>query len=195
MIDDDAKAMLDFSNGDAKAFEGLMKKYYKRILNFIYRFTFNRELSEDLTQEVFLKLYNAKDGYTASGKFSTFLYRIAANHCLNELRKGEYGARTVSIHKDDRDDGRRVPELRDENVRNPQEIVETMRSSEFISSALSSLPERQKTAFILCEFEGFSYSEIAGIMRTSESSVKSLLNRCRTSLVEKLGPLVNGGAL
>lgn len=195
MIDDDANAMLAFVNGDGKSFEGLMKKYYKRILNFIYRFTFNRELSEDLTQEVFLKLYSAKDGYRASAKFSTFLYRIAANHCLNELRRGEYGVKTVPINKDDRDGTGRILELRDEKARNPQEIVEAMCSSEVISSALSSLPERQKMAFILCEFEGFSYGEIAGIMRTSESSVKSLLNRCRRSLVEKLGPLVKGGAL
>ena len=87
LADPDVECMLKVKKGDRVAFEILMRKYYPRILNFVYRFLGNRQLSEDLTQDVFLKVYKSARRYRPRSKFQTWLYTIAKNSCLNELRR------------------------------------------------------------------------------------------------------------
>ena len=79
--------MLAVKQGDRNAFDDLMRKYYPRILNFAYRFTGSQQLAEDLTQDIFMKAYRSAARYRPRSKFRTWLYTIAKNTCLNELRR------------------------------------------------------------------------------------------------------------
>src|ERR687884_620986 len=91
--DPDAALMVAFQGGDETAFRSLFEKYGRAMVTFCYHFVRDAASAEDLAQEVFLKLHRSAGRYQPTARFKTFLYRIASNHCLNELRKGEHAAR------------------------------------------------------------------------------------------------------
>ncbi|MFQ5687467.1 MAG: RNA polymerase sigma factor, partial [Candidatus Scalindua sp.] len=95
LADIDVQLMLEFQKGDKVSFEKLMDKYYKRVMNLVYRFVGDKDIAEDLTQDVFIKVYNNAHIYKPKAKFQTWLYQITKNTCLNELRRRKHSA--VSI--------------------------------------------------------------------------------------------------
>src|SRR6266542_5329885 len=92
-LDPDAALMLAFQRGDGAAFRALFERHARAMVAFCNHFVRNPARAEELAQDVFVKLHEAADRYRPTARFKTFLYRIASNHCLNELRRGEYGAR------------------------------------------------------------------------------------------------------
>jgi RNA polymerase sigma-70 factor (ECF subfamily) len=189
VMDEDTALMLSFKEGNEASFRELMKRYYQKMLNFAYRFTHDPQTSEDMAQEIFFKIYSAKKAYTPEAKFSTFLYRVATNHCLNEIRKPAYGKEFISIHKNpDEGRGHNPGDIHDKNARRPEEIFSGRILINQIYEALMKLPERQRIAFILVKYDGLSFAEAAQAMETTASAVKALLNRCRETLVELLNP-------
>lgn len=186
-MDDDIRLMLALKAGDREAFNTLMDKYSKQVINFIRRFTGSREDAEDIAQEVFIKVYNAAAYYVPSAKFTTWLYRIASNASLDYLRKRKRTAGTASLDEQpEREGGPVEQQFADDKLKSPEKEMLEKEESESISRALLSLPENQRAAVILKVYEDRTYSEIAAIMGISIPSVESLLFRARQSLKERL---------
>jgi RNA polymerase sigma-70 factor (ECF subfamily) len=174
--DDDARLMLAFQRGDETCFEQLFQKYKKAVINFAFRFTGRAAVSEELAQEIFVKCYMARDAYQPSARFTTWLFRIARNHCLNEVRRQDYRHRTEPISEE-----RPLP-----GGASPEAQAQARALERAVQQALAALPESQRTALVLCQLQGMSYEEIAATMETTVSAVKSLLNRARRALIKHL---------
>jgi RNA polymerase sigma-70 factor (ECF subfamily) len=179
--DADAHLIMQIAQGDEKAFEQLVHKYEQAVFSTIYRYIGNRDDVEDLAQEIFLKIWRNAKKFKGKSKFSTWLYRIVVNHCINYRRK--HRRKHVSLD-----------ELTDKGV-TPEALKvtpdwEQKRRVELVRKAVSELPDRQRMALVLSQFEGRSYKEIAEIMKISLSSVESLIFRGRSSLRKKLARAV-----
>lgn len=189
-MDEDAGLMLGLKDGDKSAFERLMDKYRKPLLNFACRYTGSRSDSEDIVQEVFLRIYRHSGNYRPAAKFSTWAYRITSNLCLDYLRKKrsrKNAGPEFSIDASfENDDGENVPVQIKEPSDSIEKFVEKKQRDELIYSSLGCLPENQRSALILRVYDQKSYSEIAEIMNCSVSSVESLIWRARQALKNKL---------
>jgi len=183
--DPDVQLMLDFQSGDKRAFETLMTKYFPRLLNFIYKFVHDKELAEDLTQDVFIKVYKSANKYSPGAKFQTWIYTIAKNVALNELRR--HKNKMVSIDENlDSKEGHYQRQIPDQNAVQPDADVLQQERKRIVKAAIEGLPESQRLAVILQRYEGLSYEDIAQSLETSVKAVKSLLNRAKENLKNKL---------
>ena len=145
--------------------------------------------AEELAQDVFVKLYRAAHRYTPGARFKTFLYRVATNHCLNELRRGEYAARQAAPGAR-HDEPEAAPDLDalPSGAPSPQQALEAARLADAVAALLEGLPEKQRVALVLCRFEGLSYEEIAETLETTVSAVKSLVHRATVAAAAALAP-------
>jgi RNA polymerase sigma-70 factor, ECF subfamily len=184
----DSQYMLQFKNGNQDGFRVLFTKYTKKIVNFCYRFCGDREMAEELAQEVFLRVYKAASRYEPDAHFSTWLFRIATNVCLNETRKYQYRVLTETMDSHlQTDSGRIKQEIEDPKIQHPQDLMEKRSNDILLEKAMKSLPEKQRTALLLKVYHNFSYKEIGKQMKHSESSVKSMIHRARQALVKITG--------
>ena len=187
-LDSDAQLMLRFRNGEAEAFDRLFSRHTRAIVNFAYRFVRDRQLAEELAQEIFLRVYESASRYRVEARFTTWLYRIATNVCLNEVRKSHFRAGRRPLEAIARD-----PELladAEGGGSSPERLLQQEAISRAIREALDRIPEKQRIAFILNKYQELSYAEVAGVMGTSEKAVKSLIHRAREALSERLKPLL-----
>lgn len=185
--DPDVQLMLRFQKGEAEAFQQLFNKFSPSVVNFAFRFVGTRERAEELTQEVFLQVYRWQERYEPKAKFSTWLFKIAHNHCLNEVRKGEYRVTRESLDSRlDSEGEERERDLPDTNPRKGDEILAAKQVAERIQLIMRRLPESQRSALTLSRLEGLSYQEVAGVLGTTEKAVKSLVFRATQSLREGL---------
>ncbi len=175
--DPDIDVMLRFQRGDEKAFETLVTRHQRNVLNLIYRYLGNASQADDAAQEVFIKLYRARDKYTPKAKFSTWLYRITVNHCLNEIRSRKSQPTSVAPIEEVTEEGQTA---------SPDDQIHQGELRQTVKEAIDSLPENQRMAVILARYEEMSYEEIAETMKTSLEAVKSLLHRAKESLQQKL---------
>lgn len=182
-FDPDAELAAAIAAGDAEAFEQLVRKYERPVLSTIYRYVGDRVAAEDIAQEVFLKVWRRAKSFGGRSSFSTWLYRVVVNQCLNFRRKR---ARAKSVPLDE-SLMQRDPDL--------DEQLDGERKAAAVRAAVDELPGRQRMALILSTFEGRSYREIAEIMKTSTSSVESLIFRARRALREKLAPTRRRGEI
>jgi len=194
-MDPDASLMLKFKNGDVSSFEKLVKKYKENIINIIYQFIGDRKEAEDLAIEVFLRVYQARERYEAKAKFTTWLYKIATNLCLNKIREKKK-FRIVSLSKSiSTEEGKEeelIEEIADPSP-SPQEILEEREKNVLIRKAIDSLPTKQRIATILRTYEELSYKEISKILGCSVKSVERRLYWARANLKEKLVPYLKAG--
>ena len=185
--------MLDVKAGDQQSFELLLQRYRTPLVNFLYRMVRNREQAEDLAQEVFLRVYRAREDYEPSAKFTTWLFRIATNLALNSVRDHRYEKLAVSmdapIVADAEDGEERMMEVADEHPDIEQHLVDEARKK-MIRHAIEKLPEKQRAAVLLHKYQELDYAEIAKILQCSESALKSLLFRAYETLRVELAPLV-----
>ena len=185
LFDEDVKLMLDFQSGNNVSFETLLKKYFKRILNFIYRHVGDKALAEDLTQEVFIRVYQNKIKYSPKAQFKTWVYTIARNISINAIRKRKYNI--ISLDRTLNVDGEEIPvQVEDKKIPRPDEALINSETSKALKKALQLLPERQRTVIVLYRYEGLSYREIGYIMKITEKAVKSLIKRGRENLKNTL---------
>src|SRR5438552_1320582 len=160
-LDTDAQLMLRFQAGDLRAFESLFWRHSRPMVNFAYRFVRSRETAEELAQEVFLRVHDAAPLYRAQAKFTTWLYRIATNVCLNELRRPRFRAVHQSLDASTTDDPDDKPmEIQDDHA-GPDRLMERRAIARALIRALEQLPEKQRLAFILNKYQDLSYSEPA----------------------------------
>jgi len=184
--------MLDVKAGDEQSFGLLLQRYRTPLVNFLYRMVRSREQAEDLAQEVFIRVYRAREEYVPSAKFTTWLFRIATNLALNSLRDHRHEKLEISMDAPvtAAEDGDEKPfEVADKHPTIEQELVEEDRKK-MIRRAIEKLPEKQRAAVLLHKYQELDYAEIAKILSCSESALKSLLFRAYETLRVELAPLV-----
>jgi RNA polymerase sigma-70 factor, ECF subfamily len=185
--------MLDVKAGDEQSFGLLLQRYRTPLVNFLYRMVRSREQAEDLAQEVFIRVYRAREEYVPSAKFTTWLFRIATNLALNSLRDHRHEKLEISMDAPvtrDAEDGDEKPfEVADKHPTIEQALVEEDRKK-MIRHAIEKLPEKQRAAVLLHKYQELDYAEIAKILSCSESALKSLLFRAYETLRVELAPLV-----
>lgn len=186
-MDSDIELMLRTKSGDDGAFSELMRRHYKGVVNYIYRFTNLRDNSEDLAQEVFLRIYRSAGQYRPEAKFSTWLYKIATNVSLTYVTKKSNN----NVSLDEIDDGGDATGNPDLDI--ADDIIYRKEMMNVIFEAMESLPEREKVAIMLCKYEGLSYEEVAQVLECTVGAVKAYVHRGRMKLIERLKPYLSEG--
>jgi len=172
MDDPDIELLRAIAGGDHLAFKRLVERYQSRLFNFLYRYLRDREAAEDLTQEVFLKVYQAAPHFEPRAKVRTWIFTIAYNLAVNELRRRQRrGFFGLFVHEDREGVTMEAPEAGDR-----------LELEEIMTEALGLLPHNQRAALLLRVRDELSYQEIAEILGVSRSSVESLLFRARERL-------------
>jgi RNA polymerase sigma-70 factor (ECF subfamily) len=191
--DPDAALMLRVKRGDRAAFAELVDKYKQPVMNFIFRSLRDETEAEDLAQNVFLQVYKSRARYKQTAKFSTWLFTIARNLCLNELRRrSRHPAESLEETHSEKED---LPakQFEDKSQISAPETLLHGELAQKIEEALDELPENQRSAILLCRQDDLSYEQIAKILRCSLSATKSLIHRGRETLKEKLKPYLKSG--
>ena len=177
--------MTRIAKGDADALEILVNRHQTSVLNLIYRFIGDRTQAKDLAQEVFIRVWQATKTYKPEAKFTTWLYRITTNLCLNELKSARR-RKWFSFNRSDEDGGHTFEETLADSAPSAEDLLLSKERSRRISDALQNLPENQRMAMILKRYDDLSYQEIGQIIGCSVSAVESLLVRAKRTLQEKL---------
>ena len=177
--------MARIAKGDEDAFEILVNRHQTSILNLIYRFIGDRTQAKDLAQEVFIRVWQAAKTYKPEAKFTTWLYRITANLCLNEL-KSSRRRKLFQFLQFGEDQENTIEEVLVDASPSPEDLLLSREQSRQISDALQSLPDNQRMAIVLKKYDDLSYVEIAQIIGCSVSAVESLLVRAKRTLQIKL---------
>jgi RNA polymerase sigma-70 factor (ECF subfamily) len=195
----DEQLMLAFRGGDARAFEALVRRHRAPVFNFILRFTGHRARAEDVLQETWLKVVRSAREYEPKAKFTTWLYTIARNLCVDSARKESY-RQTDSLDapvgaSGDDGDGRALGEMLPDGSGSPERGAHNARVRPMLERALASLPEEQREVFILREYSGIAFKEIAQVTQTSENTVKSRMRYALEGLRKRLAELGVDGDL
>ncbi len=180
--------MAAYLAGRKRAFDELVDRYQKRLLNFVYRTIGDRERAEDLVQEVFIRVHRHLHRFDQSKKFSTWIYTIASNLAKNELRNRSRSPLVLfqTIKKNWEADHRPL-QFEDRNHR-PEDLYRKRQLRELVEASVAQLPEHHRVVFVLRELEGKSYEEIAEITGCNLGTVKSRLNRARNRFAQIIGP-------
>lgn len=191
--DPDTELMLRVKKGDEAAFEELVDKYKQPVLNVVYRILRDATEAEDLAQNVFVQVFKSADRYRVEAKFSTWLFTIARNLCLNELRRrSRHPADSLEAAGDTQED-HPARQFEDKaSVSAPDQLLREELTAK-VEDALASLPENQRTAILLFKEKEMSYDEISRILDCSLSATKSLIHRGREALKQKLKPYLRSG--
>jgi RNA polymerase sigma-70 factor, ECF subfamily len=186
----DAAVMLRVAAGDESSFNYLVEKYHRPMIHFLYRMVHNQSIAEELAQEVFLRVYRARDSYRAEARFTTWLYRIATNLAVNHARdtRHERTVQTVYLDAPDEETGT-TPDLADDEPTVEQNLLRKERM-DAIRSHVMALPERQRMAVLMHKYQGMDYRQIGEVLKLSESATKSLLFRAYQTLRDKLKDFV-----
>ena len=176
----DEKLILRFQEGDINAYNELVKRYRDRLLNFVFRYFNNIEQAEDVVQDTLIKLYTHASYYKNVAKFSTWIFTIAKNNALTELRKNKR-KKTDSLWTED---GKVI------DINSKEESLESKVQNEIaidqLNKFLDEIPENFRMAVVLRDFQELSYEEISKILEIPIGTIKSRINRGRIQLAEKM---------
>ena len=167
-------------HGDVNAFELLVAAYEKNVFNVALQMVGNREDAQDIAQEAFLKAYNSLSSFRGDSKFSSWLYRIVSNVCLDFKRR--QGRRPSSSLTVEDDEGETLElDIADES-QSPEALLERKLTREAVRRGLQELPDEQRQILLLREIQGLSYEEIGEAMGLEPGTVKSRIFRARKKL-------------
>jgi len=187
-LDLDAQLMLRVKEGDDESFRVLLEKHRNPVIHFVYRMVQERAVAEELSQEVFLRVYRSRASYEPTARFTTWLFRIATHLALNWLRDGKHerGHQRLDAPRDSEKEGNSpAREVFDKTPSVEQFMVYQTRLQE-VRDAIAMLPEKQRAAVLMHKYEEMEYSQIANVLECSESAVKSLLFRAYETLRARL---------
>ncbi len=182
-LDADAQLMLRVRGGDGASYSVLIEKHRSPVVHFLYRMVQDYAVAEELSQEVFLRVYRSRESYEPTAKFTTWLFRIATHLALNWIRDGrnERGQERI----DDDSEGSRNLQVPDRKPTIEQSMVYETKLAE-VRKAIAGLPDKQRAAVLMHKYEEMEYTQIAGVLNCSESAVKSLLFRAYETLRARL---------
>ena len=179
--------MLRVKAGDEEAFRDLIERHQRAVISVIYRALGDAWEAEDIAQRVFIQVFRSARRYQPTAKFTTWLYTITHNAIRNEYRRrARHAAESFDALTQPGEAGEPGAQLADLRATDPSQTVIERELQESIEAAVQLLPDAQRTAVILCRFEGLPYEEIAVVLGCSVSAVKSLLHRARATLKEEL---------
>jgi len=181
-LEQDAQLMLRVGEGDDTSFALLLERHRGPVVHFLYRMVQNQAVSEELAQEVFLRVYRSRSTYEPTAKFTTWLFRIATHVALNSIRDGkkEKGHESLDVEIEGME-----RQVADCQPTVEQEMVQNVKLRE-VRQAIEALPAKQRAAVLMHKYEGLDYAQIAAVLSCSESAVKSLLFRAYESLRGRL---------
>ncbi len=182
-LDCDAELMLRVKEGDSPSFALLLEKHRSPVIHFLFRMVQDYPVSEELAQEVFLRVYRSRASYEPTAKFTTWLFRIATHLALNWLRDGRHERSQERLDEGAGELPARQVCDREPNVE--QRLVNNARLEE-VRRAVALLPDKQRAAVLMHKYEEMEYSQIARVLGCSESAVKSLLFRAYETLRARL---------
>ncbi len=192
-LDPDAALMLRVKQGDTAAFAALVDKYKQPVLGLVYRMLHDITEAEDVAQAAFVQVYKSAHRYRVSSKFSTWLFTIARNLCLNEIRRrSRHPAESLDAPHPELED-QPLHQVEDKKTFSPPESLLQGELEEKIQQALAELPENQRMAILLCRQDELSYEDIAKVLGCSLSATKSIIFRGRETLKAKLKPYLLSG--
>ena len=191
--DPDADLMLRVKQGDTAAFSALVDKYKQPVMNLVYRMLRDVTEAEDVAQNVFVQVYRSAHRYQVSSKFSTWLFTIARNLSLNEIRRRtRHPADSMDASSPEQED-QPWHQYQDVKAVGPPDKLLQRELEQKINDALADLPDNQRIALLLCRQDELSYEEMANVLGCSLSAVKSLIHRGRETLKQKLKPYLQTG--
>ncbi|MFZ5989212.1 MAG: RNA polymerase sigma factor [Bacillota bacterium] len=168
-------------SGDVEAFEQLIQACQKKVFNIALRMLGNYDDASELAQEVFLKAYKSIKKFKGDSLFSTWIYKVTTNVCLDEIRKRK-NKKVVSLDEDIEYDGSEIKrQIKDESP-GPEAAAESNEIKNVVNESIGVLPDDYKTVIVLRDIQGFSYDEISQIIKCPEGTVKSRINRARQAL-------------
>lgn len=184
-LDVDQEIVAQFRSGDRDAFAKLVQKYQSRVLTLATRILDNRSEAEDVAQDIFVKVFQSLHEFRGASRFSTWLYRITVNHCLNYIRRRTRQQQTLVAAE---------PEewMQESPTSNPHRTLEQKERWALVQAKLQVLSPEYRTILLLRDFEGLSYEEIADVLQLESGTVKSRLHRARTELKALLEPYLAG---
>ena len=188
--------MLAYQAGDERAFNQIVEEYTSMVWSLLTRFLGQRAVREDLVQDAFLRVVRARERYTPTARFSTWLYRIVYNLAVNETQR-----RRTLVSLDQplggEDDASSLGDIQESAMDGPSAELEREDVVSAVRGAINALPEAQRMALILAKYHDTPYAEIAIVLESSEKAIKSLVHRARENLREQLAPFLQrerGGA-
>ena len=185
---DDSAVVAAHLGGEPQAFDELVERYQRRLLNFVYRTIGDRERGEDLVQEVFVRVHRHLARFDQTKKFSTWIYTIASNLAKNELRNRSRNPLVLfQTFKRNWEADHRPLQFEDPQNK-PDDLYRQRHLRELVDWSVAQLPEHHRVVFVLRELEGKSYEEIADITGCNLGTVKSRLNRARNRFAQLIEP-------
>jgi RNA polymerase sigma-70 factor (ECF subfamily) len=185
----DEQLMLRVGQGDRAAFDEIVRRYTRKMINLAYQITGDRDLAEDISQETFLRAYKSAPRYTEMAKFSTWLYTIAINLCRNELRRRKFKPYSLEEMAEREEEGKIRIDIADERSK-PDTDLERKETTYHVRKAIAMVPSKFRVALVLRDIQDLTYGEIGGILNLPEGTVKSRINRGRLRVKEILTPIL-----
>jgi RNA polymerase sigma-70 factor (ECF subfamily) len=182
----DHELLATIRDGDEEAFQEIVRRYRNPITNFVYRMLDDYERSVELAQETFIRVYTSADRYKATYSFSTYIYRIASNLAISELRLRKRRKLVSLFTPFATDDGETLELDPADTCPLPDQTMIEDERRKAVARAIKTLPLKYRTPIVLRDVEGLSYDRIAEVLSLSEGTVKSRINRARNLLREKL---------
>jgi len=181
MSDSEKNLLERAKSGDIAAFEQLIDSYQRKIFNIALRMLGNYDDAGDLTQEVLIRIYRSIRSFKEQSSFSTWIYRITTNVCLDEIRKRK-NRKVISLDEEIKfDDGDMKRQIESDEP-TPEETAETEDLKKIVNDAIARLNEEHRIVIVLRDIQGLSYEEIAEVLKCPEGTVKSRINRARQAL-------------
>jgi RNA polymerase sigma-70 factor (ECF subfamily) len=184
--DPDVALMLRVQAGDHAAFQELFRKLSPRILQYARRFVGSDARAEEVTQDVFVQVFRFRHRYRPQSRLATWIYTIATNLCLNELRRPERHLKVDLWDRRDAEDRTEDPQLRDPEAVTPEEGAAARELARQLEVAVGELPPKQRAALLLSRVDGLAYRDVADALGCTEGAVKALLFRATQSLKKTL---------
>lgn len=184
-MDDDDRLMLRMQEGDSAAFEQLVERHQEPLIGFFFRNTRDVQLAEDLTQETLLRVYNQSWDYLPRGKFRSWMYRIARNLLIDNVRRRSNDALVKAVRAKGDEDNDLLARVMSEVV-SPVENANTREIARLVDGFLDEIPEEQRLTFVLHHYNGLSLPDVADILDTNLPTCKSRLRLAREKLRERL---------
>jgi RNA polymerase sigma-70 factor, ECF subfamily len=183
---DDAELLAALRAGELGAFNSLVARHQRSLINFFYHLCWDRQGAEDCAQEVFLRVYSHLDTYEPQAKFTTFLFRIARNLWIDRMRSAAVHGKPLSLEASPGGEGRSLQERVASRVQSPVEILAREEQQDALRRAIDQLPDEQKAVVILSEIQGMKYQDIGEILGVPVGTVKSRMHTAMEKLKDLL---------
>lgn len=184
--DPDVAVMLRLQDGDHSAFGELFQKFGPRILGYARRLVGSDSRAEELTQDVFVQIFRFRHRYRPEARLATWVYKIATNVCLNELRRPERRLRIDIWGRSEREERTEGPSLPDPKAPTAEQGASSRELSRRLEEAVAALPPKQRAALLLSRVDGLAYRDVARALGCTEGAVKALLFRATHTLRRQL---------